>query len=51
MYGDVRYVEPRAGIYASATYGRSVLTLAGGALSNSDKGRGIYATLSLYAPY
>ena len=51
VYGDVRYVEPRAGIYASATYGRSVLTLAGGALSNSDKGRGIYATLSLYAPY
>ena len=51
VYGDVRYVEPRAGIYASTTYGRSVLTLAGGALSNSDKGRGIYATLSLYAPY
>jgi hypothetical protein len=51
VYGDVRYVEPRAGVYASTTYGRSVLTLASGALSNSDKGRGIYATLSLYAPY
>jgi hypothetical protein len=51
VYGDVRYVEPRAGLNASSTYGRSVLTLAGGALSNSDKGRGIYATLSLYAPY
>ena len=51
VYGDVRYIEPRAGILASATFGKSVLTLAGGALSNSDKGRGIYATLSLYAPY
>jgi hypothetical protein len=51
VYGDVRYVEPRAGILASATFGRSVLALAGGVLSNSDKGGGIYATLSLYAPY
>jgi hypothetical protein len=51
VYGDVRYVEPRAGIFASTTYGSSVLALAGGVLSNSDKGGGFYATLSLYAPY
>jgi hypothetical protein len=51
LLGDVRYVESRAGILASAAYGKSMLTLAGGVLSNSDRGPGIYATLSLYAPY
>jgi hypothetical protein len=51
VFGDERYVEPRAGILASVTYGKSILALAGGVLANSDRGRGIYATLSLYARY
>jgi hypothetical protein len=51
VLGDARYVEPRAGLFVSTTYGQSVFTLAGGMLSNSDKGGGAYATLSLYAPY
>ena len=51
VYGDARYVEPRSGIFVSMTYARTVFTLAGGVLSNSDKGGGAYATLSLYAPY
>jgi hypothetical protein len=51
VLGDARYVEPRAGVLAQLTFGRSVVTLATGFLSNSDDGRGTYATLSLYAPY
>ncbi|MEX0590886.1 MAG: cellulose biosynthesis protein BcsS [Xanthobacteraceae bacterium] len=51
VHGDARYVEPRAGILAHMTFGRSVVTLSGGVLSNSDDGSGAYATLSLYAPY
>jgi hypothetical protein len=51
VLGDARYVEPRAGLFVSTTYGQLVFTLAGGMLSNSDKGGGAYATLSLYAPY
>jgi hypothetical protein len=49
--GDARYFEPRVGLLAGVTVGRAVLTLAGGVLSNSDSGAGLYATLSLYAPY
>ena len=33
------------------TYKRTVFTLSGGYLSNSDKGGSPYATLSVYAPY
>lgn len=51
VLGDARYVEPRAGLFVSTTYGQSVFTLASGMLSNSDKGGGAYVTLSLYAPY
>jgi hypothetical protein len=51
VLGDARYVEPRAGVLAQLTFGRSVVTLAAGLLSNSDDGGGTYATLSLYAPY
>jgi hypothetical protein len=51
IHGDARYLEPRAGLFAHATIGRSVLALSGGLLYNSDKGSGAYTTLSLYAPY
>jgi hypothetical protein len=49
--GDVRYREPRAGLFMQGSYGRTVLALSGGYLSNSDKGGGGYATLSLFAYY
>jgi hypothetical protein len=51
IHGDVRYREPRVGLFAQATFNRAVLSLAGGYLDNSDKGGGAYATLSIYAPY
>jgi len=50
-HGDARYVEPRIGAFAQITHGRTVFTLAGGYLSNSEKGGGPYATLAVYAPY
>lgn len=49
--GDERYDEPRAGILVQTTLGRASLSLAGGYLSNSDKGDGLYGTLSMYAAY
>lgn len=49
--GDERYDEPRAGILVQTTLGRASLSLAGGYLSNSDKGDGLYGTLSVYAAY
>ena len=51
VLGDARYVEPRAGLSGSMTYGRGVLTIAAGLLFSTDKGGGGYATLSLHAPY
>jgi hypothetical protein len=51
VYGDMRYTEPRAGILVNSAYGKSTVTLAAGVLANSANGRGVYATLSLYAPY
>lgn len=51
LQGDVRYNEPRAGLFMESTYGRTTLSLAGGVLSNSDKGGGGYATLSVQAAY
>jgi hypothetical protein len=51
VYGDMRYMEPRAGILVNAAYGKSMVTLAGGVLANSAKGRGVYATLSLYVSH
>jgi hypothetical protein len=49
--GDVRYNEPRAGLFVQRSHGRTVIALSGGYLSNSDKGGSPYATLSLFAPY
>jgi hypothetical protein len=49
--GDLRYNEPRAGLFVQKRYGRTVIALSGGYLSNSDKGGSPYATLSLFAPY
>jgi len=49
--GDLRYSEPRAGLFVQKRYGRTVIALSGGYLSNSDKGGSPYATLSLFAPY
>jgi hypothetical protein len=49
--GDVRYHEPRAGLFLQRSYGRTVIALSGGYLSNSDKGGSPYATFSLFAPY
>lgn len=51
LSGDARYNEPRAGLFVQGSYGRTVVALSGGFLSNSDKGSGAYATLSLFAPY
>jgi hypothetical protein len=49
--GDERYDEPRAGILVQAVFGRTSVSLSGGILSNSDKGDGLYGTLSVYAIY
>jgi hypothetical protein len=49
-FGNARYSEARAGLLARMPLARTELTLAGGMLSNSDKGAGVYLTLSLYAP-
>jgi hypothetical protein len=51
VYGDKRYVEPRAGIFVNTTNGNSVLAISVGILVNPDKGNGAFATLSLYTPY
>jgi len=51
VHGDARYNEPRVGAFLHTNFHGNVITLAGGVLSNSDKGDGLYATLSLYAPY
>ena len=51
VHGDARYVEPRIGLFAQLTYGRTTVALSGGYLSNSDKGGSAYASLSIYAPY
>lgn len=51
VHGDARYHEPRIGLIAQATFSRTVLSIAGGYLDNSDKGTGAYATVSIYAPY
>jgi hypothetical protein len=51
MNGDERYQEPRAGLFVQATYGRTTVSLAGGYLSNSDKGSGAYGTVALNATY
>ncbi len=49
--GDERYDEPRAGFLLQTNFGRASLSLSGGFLSNSDKGDGLYGTLSVYAVY
>jgi len=49
--GDARYSEPRGGLFARMTYRRTMFTLSGGYLSNSENGNGPYATLSVYTPY
>jgi hypothetical protein len=49
--GDVRYSEPRAGLFVQRNFGRTIIALSGGYLSNSDKGGSPYAALSLFAPY
>jgi hypothetical protein len=51
LLGNTRYVEPRAGLVAVTTVAGYKFTLSGGYLSNSDKGDGLYLTLSLYAPF
>jgi len=50
-FGDARYSEARAGLLARMPLMHVEVTLAGGILSNSDKGNGFYSTLSLYAPF
>lgn len=51
LNGDVRYVEPRVGLFVQIAYQRTTVALSGGYLSNSGKGGGSYASLSIYAPY
>ncbi len=50
-FGDARYSELRAGVLLRTRLAPAELTLAAGMLSNSDKGSGVYTTLSLYAPF
>jgi len=50
LNGDTRYNEPRAGLFVQGSYGRTTIALSG-YLSNSDKGSGAYAALSLFATY
>jgi hypothetical protein len=50
-FGDARYAEQRAGVLIRTKFTSAELTLAAGMLSNSDKGKGVYTTLSLYAPF
>jgi hypothetical protein len=49
--GDARYSEHRAGLAGSLTWGNRILTLSAGALDNSGRGSGAYATLSVYSPF
>lgn len=49
--GNERYHEPRAGLAAQFMWGEQILSLAAGALDNSDKGTGYYLTTSLYLPF
>jgi hypothetical protein len=51
VHGDERYNEPRAGLFVQSTDGRTTVSLAGGYLLNSDKGSGVYGTVSLNATY
>jgi hypothetical protein len=49
--GDARYSEHRAGLAGSLTWGSRIFTLSAGALDNSGRGSGAYATLSVYSPF
>jgi hypothetical protein len=49
--GDRRASEIRLGLAAAMTWQRRILAFAGGITDRSDKGRGAYATLSIYAPF
>jgi hypothetical protein len=49
--GDARYNEERAGLVASLTLEKKIITLSVGALQNSGRGDGSYVTLSVYSPF
>lgn len=49
--GDARYTEHRAGLAGSLTWRRKIFVLSAGALDNSGRGTGAYATLSIYSPF
>jgi hypothetical protein len=51
LLGNTRHIEPRAGIFAQQTFGRTSLAISGGYLRNSGRGGGPYGMLSVYAPY
>lgn len=51
LLGNERYHEPRAGLAAQMLWGGRILSLAAGALDNSDKGSGYYLTTSLFVPF
>ena len=50
-FGDARYSELRGGFLMRTKLATAELALAAGMLSNSDRGSGVYTTLSLYAPF
>jgi hypothetical protein len=51
LHGDARYIEPRAGVFAQRTFGRTSVAISGGYLHNSHRGGGTYGAMFLYAPY
>jgi len=51
VLGDARASETRLGLTSTLTWQRRIFLLAAGLTDHSDKGRGAYATLSIYAPF
>ena len=51
VMGDERSNEIRAGIIAGIKFGQNIATIAGGVMQNSDKGSGMYTTLTYYTQF
>jgi hypothetical protein len=51
LLGNQRYHEPRIGLAAQMKRSENIVSLAAGALDNSDKGVGYYMTTTLFVPF
>lgn len=51
VMGDALSNEIRVGIVAGTKFGQSIATIAGGVAQNSDRGSGLYTTLTYYVPF